>query len=87
MPHPSYWFKKIHEAINKPKGDHAHLITSQGRYIDDLLDHYRDPLGKEGKTICWKLNTSLENLENIFKRTIPQESFKRGNMLENLYLT
>ena len=47
MPPPSYWFDKIHEAISTPKGDHAHLVTFQGFYIDDLLDHYKDALSKD----------------------------------------
>ena len=87
MPHPSYWFEKIHEAINKPKGDHAHLVTCQGFYIDDLLNHYKNALSKESKDFFLKLNISLKNLENIFKRTIPRGSFKRDNMLENWHLT
>lgn len=47
MPHPSYWFEKIHEAISKPDGDHAYLVTFEGRYIDDLLDHSKDVLSKD----------------------------------------
>ena len=42
MPSPDYWFEKINEAINKPKGDRAYIAPQDGGYIDRLLDHSKD---------------------------------------------
>jgi len=34
MPHPSYWYEKINEAISKPRGDHAAAVVQAGSYIE-----------------------------------------------------
>lgn len=39
MSTPTYWFEKINEAINKPKGDHANIAIRPGGHIDNLLEH------------------------------------------------
>ena len=44
MPSPAYWLEKIHEAINKPNGDHAFLALTDGGYIDSILKHCQSSL-------------------------------------------
>ena len=46
MSSPTYYFEKINEAINKPKGDHAYLVIYHERYINELLDHYKGYLSE-----------------------------------------
>ena len=64
MPSPIYWFEKIYAAIDKPKGDHANAVVAHGRYIDDLLDHYKDSLNEdnfsEAKVIAEKLREYIQ---------------------------
>ena len=64
MPSPNYWFEKINAAIDKPKGDHANAVVFHGRYIDELLDHYRDSLSEDSfsraKVLAEKLREYIQ---------------------------
>ena len=76
MPHPSYWFEKIHEAISNPKGDRAHLVTFQGFYIDDLLDHYKDALSKESKDNLLEVEHLAEKLREYIQKNYTSGKFQ-----------
>ena len=79
MPHPSYWFEKIHEAISNPKGDRAHLVTFQGCYIDDLLDHYKGSLSKDNL-----LELEVEHLTEKLREYI-QKNYTSGKFQTRKY--
>ena len=74
MPH--YWFDKIHEAISNPKGDRAHLVTFQGFYIDDLLDHYKDALSKESKDNLLEVEHLAEKLREYIQKNYTSGKFQ-----------
>ena len=75
MPHPTYWFEKIHEAISKPKGDHANLVT-QGFYIDELLNHYKDSLSKESKDNFFEVEHLAEKLREYIQKNYTSGKFQ-----------
>lgn len=76
MPHPTYWFEKIHEAISKPKGDHANLVVTQGFYIDDLLNHYKDSLSKESKDNFFEVEHLAEKLREYIQKNYTSGKFQ-----------
>ena len=43
---PAYWFEKINEVINTPKGNRAWRVNFEGTYIDELFDHYKDSVSQ-----------------------------------------
>ena len=72
MPNPMYWFEKINEAIDKPKGDRASIIVNHGDYINDLLNHYKDRLSENSfsraETLAEELREYVtQNYERKFK--------------------
>ena len=83
MPHPNYWFEKIHEAISKPKGDHAYLVTFQGFYIDDLLDHLSkdDSLSKDNSLEAEHL---AEKLREYIQKNHTSRKFQTRNYARKL---
>ena len=76
MPHPSYWLDKIHEAISNPKGDHAHVVTFQGFYIDDLLDHYKGSLSQESKDNLLEVEHLAEKLREYIQKNYTSGKFQ-----------
>ena len=76
MPHPSYWFEKIHEAISKPKGDHAHLVTFQGFYIDALLNYYKDSWSEESKDNFLEVEHLAEKLREYIQKNYTSGKFQ-----------
>ena len=76
MPPPSYWFEKIHEAISKPKEDHANFVTFQGAYIDNLLTHYKDSLSEESKDNLLEVEHLAEKLREYIQKNYTSGKFQ-----------
>ena len=66
MSSTTYHFEKINDAINNPKGDHAHMIEY---HIDSILDNHKDTNGIDAmKQLASKLREYVEkNLTSKFK--------------------
>ena len=87
MPSPTYWFEKIHDAIDNRKGDHAVVIANHGAYLDDLLDYYKDSLSEDSFSDAKGI---VEQLREYYTRNLKRKYLTVGharNLVSELQAT